>query len=58
MAQHQISEILHAAMESKTSLPALEAAVNHMEIVYNHVGPAADISAIYGAVRLESGLEY
>ena len=58
MAQHVAAEILDMAKETGTSLKAYATAVEHMKTVKSHAGPSGDISGIYGAVRMESGLEY
>lgn len=52
------SEILELGKRSGTSLRAYEQGVQHMKVVQQHVGSSGDISGIYGAVRLESGLNF
>lgn len=58
MAQHVGAEIMDMAKETGTSLKAYATAVDHMKAVKSHAGPSGDLSGIYGAVRMESGLEY
>lgn len=52
------SEILDLGNRSGTSLKAYEQGVEHMKVVQQYAGAAGDISGIYGAVRLESGLDF
>ena len=58
MAQHVAAEIMDMAKETGTSLKAYSSAVEHMKTVKSHDGTSGDISGVYGAVRMESGLEY
>ena len=58
MAQHVAAEIMDMAKETGTSLKAYATAVDHMEVVKSHAGSSGDVAGIYGAVRMESGLEY
>lgn len=39
-------------------LGAFKVAVKHMEIVEKYAGAQGDIAGIYGAVRVESGLNF
>ena len=52
------SEILSLGKETDTSLPAYGAAVKHLEVVESHAGSEGDITGLYGAVRVKSGLNY
>lgn len=52
------SEILGLAKEKGASLKAYEAGNKHMELVKSHTNATGDISGIYGAIRLESGLAF
>lgn len=52
------SHVLELARASETSLKSYEVAVEHLVAAESHAGPASDISGIYGAVRLESGLPF
>ena len=52
------SEILDLGKRSGTSLRAYQQGVEHMKIVQQYAGASGDISGIYGAVRLESGLSF
>ena len=52
------SKVLGLAKNSNVSLPAYEVAVNHLAVAEKHAGPEGDITGIYGAVRVESGLEF
>jgi 3-hydroxyisobutyrate dehydrogenase-like beta-hydroxyacid dehydrogenase len=56
MAQHLASEILEMGKKSGASLKAYQVAFEHMKLAREHFGSAGDISGIYAAVRLESGL--
>ena len=58
MVQHVAAEIMDMAQETGTSLKAFATAVDHMKTVRSHAGPTGDLAGIYGAVRMESGLEY
>ena len=52
------SEILDLGNRSGTLLRAYEQGVEHMKAVQQYAGASGDISRIYGAVRLESGLNF
>lgn len=52
------SKVLDLAKASNVSLPSYEVAVNHLVVAEKHAGPNSDITGIYGAVRVESGLEF
>ncbi|MCJ1397907.1 2' O-ribose methyltransferase [Xylographa trunciseda] len=58
MAKNVASHVMDLARASGTNLPAYEAACKHMDAVQCHIGKAGDISGIYGALRMESGLAY
>lgn len=57
-ARSLTSHVLNLAHSSGASVKAYEVAVKHLETVEAHAGAKADISGIYGAVRLESGLPF
>lgn len=57
-AQALTSQVLDLAKASNVSLPSYEVAVNHLAVAEKHAGPNGDITGIYGAVRVESGLEF
>ena len=52
------SQVLNYANENGASVKAYEQAVEHLAIVEGKAGPKYDISSIYGAIRLESGLPF
>jgi hypothetical protein len=52
------SHVLNLAQSSSASVKAYEVAVKHLATVEAHAGAKADITGIYGAVRLESGLPF
>jgi hypothetical protein len=52
------SHVLGLAEASKASLKSYEVAVEHLHSAQVHAGPESDITGIYGAVRLESGLPF
>ncbi len=52
------SKVLDLAKVSNVSLPSYEVAVNHLAVAEKHAGPKADITCIYGAARVESGLDF
>lgn len=58
MARNVASHVLELARATGTSLKAYEVAERHMQVVQKTEGSKGDISGIYGAVRLESGLKY
>lgn len=49
---------MEMANETGTSLKAFATAVDHLKIAKSHADPTGDLAGIYGAVRMESGLEY
>ena len=57
-ARDLAAHVLEVAHDSRAHLPAYEVAVNHLKSAEEEVGSSGDISGIYGAVRLESGLRY
>jgi len=58
MAKNVASHVMNLAKASGSHLPAYEAGCKHMDAVQCHMGEAGDISGIYGALRMESGLTY
>jgi hypothetical protein len=54
VAQH----VLTLAEQTDVELGAFKVATGHMEMVEKHAGAQGDIAGIYGAVRVESGLEF
>lgn len=52
------NEILGLAKEKGATLKAYEAGNKHMEQVRDYTKNTGDISGIYGAIRLESGLGF
>lgn len=52
------SIVLRLSQESETSLKSYEEGIKHMEMVKDHAGASGDISGMYGAIRLESGLDF
>ena len=46
------------ARENGASIKAYEQAVEHLAVVEKNAGPHYDITSIYGAIRLESGLPF
>jgi hypothetical protein len=52
------SHVLDLAKQSGASVKGYEVALDHLKVVESHAGGAADITGIYGAVRLESGLPF
>ena len=57
-AQALASEVLGLAKKSQVSLPSYEAAAKQLAIAEQHAGPKCDITSIYGAVRVQSGLKF
>ena len=52
------AEIAATAHNAGAALPAYQVAIGHLAIAERHAGPTGDITGIYGAVRVESGLEF
>ena len=52
------SQILELAKAHGTVLKSYEIAINHLKVLEAHSGSESDITGIYGAVRLESGLPF
>ena len=52
------SKLLDLAKSSNVSLPSYEVAVKHLAVAEKYAGPKCDITGIYGAVRVESGLDF
>ncbi|KIA75357.1 6-phosphogluconate dehydrogenase [Aspergillus ustus] len=50
--------VMEMAKKHGASVKIYEIARQHLEIVQENAGPDADITAIYGAVRMESGLPF
>ena len=46
------------AKSGGAKIPALEIIDRHLQGAKNYAGQKADMTAIYGALRLESGLPY
>ena len=57
-ARHLATQILHFANEYNVVLRSYKVATDHLADVEHKAGPNADICGIYGAVRMESGLDY
>ena len=57
-ARHLTSQVLDLAKENNVSLKSYKVAVEHLADVENSAGPKEDICGIYGAVRVESGLDF
>ena len=57
-AQHLTSQVLGLAKENNVSLKSYKVAVEHLADVEYNAGPKEDICGIYGAVRMESGMEF
>ena len=57
-ARHLTAQVLELAKASNVSLKSYEVALNHLADVEKNVGPKEDISSIYGAVRMESGMDF
>ena len=49
---------MNFARENGASIKAYEQAVEHLAVVEKNAGPHYDITSIYGAIRLESGLPF
>ena len=58
MGIHLAQENLDLAKVVGAKLRGYEVGMDHQKLVKEHVGAGGDISGIYGAVRLESGLPY
>jgi len=58
MAKGVADHVLGLAEQSGTELAAYKVGKKHLDIVDDHTGSTGDIAGIYGAVRLESGLEF
>ena len=58
MARHLADEVSGLASASGAKLPAYEAAREHMDMVKDYAGAKGDVSGIYGALRLLSGLAF
>ncbi|PYI30323.1 6-phosphogluconate dehydrogenase-like protein [Aspergillus indologenus CBS 114.80] len=51
-------QVLDMARSCGASVPIYEVAREHLKLVQEHEGSKADITGIYGAVRVKSGLPY
>lgn len=51
-------QVLDMAKACGASVPIYEVAREHLKLVQEHEGSKADITGIYGAVRVKSGLPY
>ncbi|KAL8949062.1 MAG: hypothetical protein Q9222_004803 [Ikaeria aurantiellina] len=58
LARKDAKHALDLARASGTKMSAVEVADGHLAGVQKHMGKKGDIAGIYGAVRLESGLEF
>lgn len=58
MARHLAKEVSELASASGAKLPAYDAAREHMDMVKDYAGAKGDVSGIYGALRLLSGLAF
>ena len=57
-ARHLTAQVLDLAKANNVSLKSYKVAVDHLADVENNVGPKEDICGIYGAVRVESGMDF
>ena len=57
-ARHLTAQVLDLAKANNVSLKSYEVAVDHLADVENNAGPKEDICGIYGAVRVESGMDF
>ena len=57
-ARHLTAQVLELAKANNVSLKSYEVALDHLADVEKNVGPKEDISGIYGAVRMESGMDF
>ena len=57
-ARHLTAQVLDLAKANDVSLKSYKVAVDHLADVENNVGPKEDICGIYGAVRMESGIDF
>lgn len=58
MAQKVAQHVQELAKSSRVDLEAYEVAARHLDIVKDHAGDAGDISGIFGAVCVASGLRF
>ncbi|KAK8255738.1 NAD binding domain of 6-phosphogluconate dehydrogenase-domain-containing protein [Phyllosticta capitalensis] len=58
LARKDTKHALKLAEDSGTKMAALEVVDKHFADVQEYAGSKGDVAAIYGAVRLESGLKY
>lgn len=52
------SRVLNLADSLNVSLDSYRAGINHMEVAEYHGGSKCDVTSIYGAIRVESGLPF
>lgn len=52
------AKVLALAKASNVSLKSYEVAVEHLAVAEAHAGREGDITGIYGAIRVESGLPF
>lgn len=52
------NEVMDLAKECGASVKIYETALEHLKDAERHAGPNADITGIYGSVRLQSGLTF
>ena len=52
------SHVRQLGLQTGTSLKAYQVALDHLAVAERKAGAQGDIAGIYGAVRLESGLDY
>lgn len=58
LARALAAKVLNLAKRLTVSLPVYEVAVNHLAVADKLAGPEGEITGIYGAVRVESGLGF
>lgn len=56
--RHLTAQVLDLARANNVSLKSYKVAVDHLADVENNAGPKEDICGIYGAVRVESGMDF
>lgn len=58
MARAMTTKVLGIAKKVGAAVPAYEVAIKHLADVEEQEGPNNDLTAIYGAVRMASGLPF
>jgi 3-hydroxyisobutyrate dehydrogenase-like beta-hydroxyacid dehydrogenase len=58
LALKDVGHALKVAADGGAKMSALEVANGHLKVVKREKGAKGDIAGIYGAVRVESGLDY